>query len=487
MILNNQSLFNIIMPLGTSQRKFFSLFNSQLVPNYFLRILWLVANLFLQKFNVFAKSPDQPPNIIIILADDLGYGDLGGYYGGKSKTPHLNQLAKEGMLFTDFHANGPSCSPTRASLLTGRYPQRMGVETPQLHVLDLPENQNEITIARYLSAAGYYNGIIGKWHLGRPPKGNPLLFGFDKFIGYYGGDLDYFSKIDRYGKKDWWHNEDLLEEEGYATQLITKHSVQFIKDHKDKPFFLYVPHLAVHFPWQEPDDGNLEVRQEGIDYSSSNIGKNSKLGPHYPDTIPGVLNRMIEELDKSVGTIIRTLRDYKIDNNTLVFFMSDNGQYTNYEELWPQVGSNNPLRGQKGDVWEGGHRVPAIAWWPDHIPPLSATDQTVMTMDIVPTILDLLHIKTPTKNGPNQLDGISILPLLVKRNETLKSRELFWRVNTNKAVRRGPWKLVVQDKSFFLFNLSEDISESKDLFSKNPILVKRMKKSLLNWEKSVSN
>lgn len=431
------------------------------------------------------KPLDDLPNIIIILADDLGYGDLGGYYGGQSKTPHLNCLAMEGMIFTDFHSNGPMCSPTRASLLTGRYPQRLNVESAQRNVLDLPQNQDEITIAAYLRNAGYSTGIIGKWHLGRPQEGNPTRFGFDRFIGYYGGDLDYISKIDRYGKKDWWYNANLLEEKGYVTELITKHSIEFIKEHKDRPFFLYVSHCAIHFPWQGPDDNDLWIRREGVDYTSSTPGPASKLGPHPPENIPAVLSHMIEELDESVGSIIETIREQDLEQNTLVFFTSDNGGYLNYSgDTWPIVGSNGLLRGQKSQLYEGGHRVPAIAWWPEHIPALSTSDETTMTMDLMPTVLDLLKIELTTEHSQNCIDGVSILPLLL-RGEALKPRTLFWRIGDKKAVRYGPWKLVMQDKSVCLYDLDADISETTDLADKHPGKVMELKTKLTNWEKSV--
>ncbi len=428
-----------------------------------------------------ASSVDGPPNIIIILADDLGYGDLGGYFGGPSKTPHIDSLAREGMLFTDFHANGPMCSPTRASLLTGRYPQRLGVETAQRHVLDLPQNKDEITIADYMRREGHKTGIIGKWHLGRPENGNPVKFGFDEFQGFFSGEVDHFSKIDRYGNEDWWINEKLVNETGYVTQLITEKSIEFIESNKSRPFFLYISHSAIHFPWQKSDD-NLWTRKKGHEYTSNFPGQFSKLGPHVPEDIPDVLSKSIEELDESVGIIITILRKYNLDQNTLVFFMSDNGGYINYNgDVWPSVGSNGQLSGQKGDVLEGGHRVPAIAWWPGHIPALSVSNQTVMTMDILPTILDLLKVKLPVLAKPNPIDGISILPLLLE-GKTLEQRTLFWRIHDQKAVRCGFWKLVVQNHSVHLFNLLDDISEKKDVSDKYQAKKNELLAKLADWE-----
>lgn len=439
------------------------------------------------------SAPGKLPNIIVILADDLGYGDLGGYYGGQAKTPNLNRLAREGMLFTDFHSNGPMSSPTRASLLTGRYQQRLGIETALPtdwgdRGIGSEENKNEITMAAYLRNAGYATGIFGKWHLGKHPSANPIRHGFDEFRGLMCGSGDYFTKMDRNGCKDWWHNESLSFQEGYATDVITDNSVRYIESHKDKPFFLYVAYNAIHFPWQTSEDYNLETVREGEDFTSNNPGPQSKLGPHQPEQIPSVVIEMIEELDKGVGRIIATLHEQGIDSNTLVFFTSDNGGYLNYNgKTWPKVGSNGPLRGQKGQVFEGGHRVPAIAWWPGQIPALSVSDQTATTFDILPTSLDLLGIKFPSKKSSNALDGVSLLPLLLQ-GKVLASRTLFWRMGNKKAVRRGPWKLVLQSQESTpeLYNLSDDIGEAHDLANQYPGIVRQLKEELDVWEKDVN-
>ena len=415
------------------------------------------------------------------MVDDLGYNDLGGYFNGSAETPNINRLAQQGMLFTDFHSNGPSCSPTRASLITGRYPQRMGVEVPKRQVFDLPENRDEKTIADYLHEAGYTNGIIGKWHLGRPIAGNPLNFGFDEFVGYFGGDLDYFSKIDRYGEKDWWNNDKLFEEEGYVTDLITKHSIQFMDKNKNNPFFLFVSHLGVHFPWQAKDDSHLWARVGGKKYVSNNPGELSKLGPHSPDEIGVVFPSMIEEVDKSVGAIMNKLTSLGLDQNTITIFISDNGGYTHYNnDVWPVVGSNYPLRGQKGELFEGGHRVPAIVCWPGHVPPLSVSNETILTMDILPTFLDIIDIDFPD-SGTNKIDGVSILDHITS-NVSLQERTVFWRVGDRKASRMGPWKLINSKMETLLFDLNSDIGEKKDISSLNPEVTSELLSKIMDWE-----
>ena len=325
-----------------------------------LQIIGFCIDVFVNSSFAFDNSAKDTPNIIIILADDLGYGDVSGYYGGQAKTPNLSRLAQEGMLFTDFHSNGPMCSPTRAALLTGRYQQRLGIERAissdwSEKGIGSESNKDEITIAEYLSNYGYATGIMGKWHLGRDSSANPIFHGFDEFKGSMGGSIDYFTKIDRNGYKDWWNNEKLSFQDGYNTKVITENSIDFIESNKHKPFFLYLAYTAIHFPWQTSEDYNLETVQEGEDFSSTYPGPHSKLGPHPPEQIPSVVIKMIEKLDESIGRIIATLQKQGIDKNTLVFFTSDNGGYINYNgNTWPKVGSNGSLKGQKGQLYEGG-------------------------------------------------------------------------------------------------------------------------------------
>lgn len=436
-------------------------------------------------------SPRSKPNIIFILADDLGYGDLGGYFGGEAKTPNINRMAREGMLFTDFHSNGPMCSPTRAALLTGRYPQRLGIESAlptdwEDEGIGSDENRKEKTVASYLKSAGYVTSIFGKWHLGKAPNANPALHGFDEFRGLTCGSGDYFSKMDRNGFKDWWHNDQLEFQEGYATHVITDNAIDFIEAKQNEPFFMYVAYSAIHFPWQTAEDGDKEVVREGEDYTSIYPGPQSKLGPYQPEEVPSVVVNMVEELDQGVGQILEAIRQNKLSENTLVFFTSDNGGYLSYaDEVWPVVGSNGPLRGQKTQVYEGGHRVPAIAWWPGMIKPLSVSDETAMTFDLMPTVFDLLNIKEPKKNSPNALDGVSLLPLLMK-GDRLPGRTLYWRMDSEKAVRDREWKLIInEDNSTELYNLHNDIGEQNNLVGQYPEKVVLMKEKLASWEKGL--
>lgn len=431
------------------------------------------------------QSKKQKPNIIIILADDLGYGDL-GIYGGDVASPNLQKLKQEGLLFTDFHSNGAVCSPTRAALLTGRYQQRMGIEKA------LGENEkgfgdekarHEITVAKYLQQAGYYTGIVGKWHLGYGEDENPVNYGFNEFWGTLHGAGDYISRVNTFGRYDWWHNKELLWEEGYSTHLITRHSTKFIEAHKDHPFFLFVSHKAIHFPWQQP--GDTAHRSVGSKYRDV-TGPLSRLGQHSPGEVKEVVRQMITEMDKSVGEIISKLRETKLDKNTLVIFCSDNGGITAYRGGYINISSNKPLRGAKSNLYEGGHRVPAIAWWPGRISSGTITEETVMSMDITPTLLELAGVQRPSDQSINKLDGISISPLLFKI-QPLRPRKLFWKHGDSYAVRFGDWKLVTNDANtkLELYNLKDDIAETKNLAGQKTGVVNELISAMEKWKRDI--
>lgn len=419
------------------------------------------------------SAADEPPrpNFVVIMADDLGYGDLSCYGSPGYRTPHLDRLAREGLRFTDFHSNGSVCSPTRAALLTGRYQQRSGIDG----VILADPNQNrdeglepdEVTFAESLQTAGYATGIFGKWHLGYEPRFNPVHQGFDLFRGFVSGNICYQAHLDRMGIADWWHDDRPTPEEGYTTHLITRHALEFISAHRTGPFCCYIAHEAVHSPYQGPEDP--PVRQAG------------KTGDRPPSkSVAQAYGEMAAELDKSVGLIVGRLRELGIEKQTLVLFLSDNG-------ATPQ-GNNAPLRGAKGSVWEGGHRVPCIAWQPGTIQPGTVTDQTAMTMDIMPTLLQLAQA-APDVDRP--LDGVSLVPVLQGKGP-LRPRTLFWKAGNNAAVRRGEWKLVSissgpdRSSSPRLFQLTDDLGEKQDRAAEFPELVKQLMDELLTWQADVA-
>ena len=422
------------------------------------------------------KVTTSRPNFVIIMADDLGYGDVGCYGNKENKTPNIDALAAEGMKFTDFHANGPVCSPTRAALLTGRYQQRMGIETA------LGEGKqvmwpDVVTIADRFKDAGYITGAFGKWHVGM--KEHPLDHGFDEYSGNMHGGVDYLSHVDRYGNIDWWQNKEIQNEKGFNTSLVTDSSVRFIEKHKNEPFFLYVPYSAIHFPWMTPDDD--AYREPGGRYTDL-----SKLGSHRNGNLKAVVKQMIEELDKGVGRIITALRKNSLEQNTLVFFLSDNGGYLNYGGRYEgEISSNGPFRGQKGSVFEGGHRVPGIAWWPGKIKVGIINHTTVMTMDLMPTCLSIAQLDLPSADDPHAQDGINISPILFENN-VLPERTLFWRFHDQIAVRKGSWKLVqIRDDEPQLFNLEKDPGENRNLALQQPEIVKDLLAAFKEWERDL--
>jgi arylsulfatase A-like enzyme len=417
------------------------------------------------------------PNIVFILADDLGYADLGCYGSKVNRTPHLDRLAASGMRFTDFHSNGPMCSPTRAAFLTGLYQNRFGRRfeaalSGKNHDPGLP--LQAVTIAEVLRDAGYATGCFGKWHLGYGPPYLPTNQGFDEYRGLLSGDGDYHTHVDRSGNEDWWHNHVLSGEEGYITDLVTRHGIEFIKRHREKPFFLYLPHLAVHFPWQGSDDP--PHRKAGTSYHRDKWGiipDRTNVRPH--------LTAMIESLDTSVGAIVATLEELNLTNRTLVFFTSDNGGYRTYQGGFKNISDMGPLRGQKTEVYEGGHRVGAIAYWPGKIEP-SVCDDTTMTFDLFPTFAKLAGRK-PGSWG--DCDGVDLSALLFNR-KPVNVRTLFWRIGAKKCVRDGRHKLcVLPNQPPALYDLATDLGETTNVASKHPQLVSRLRQSLSDWEQSV--
>ncbi len=412
-----------------------------------------------------SKAAVELPNIILIMADDLGYGDISCYGSTKIRTPNIDALAGGGMKFTDYHSNCPVCSPTRAALLTGRYQQRCGIEG--VIYAKGPTRQTgmaleEITFGEALKKCGYATGIFGKWHLGYNVEFNPARQGFDEFIGYVSGNVDYHSHLDGAGFEDWWKNCEKVPEEGYCTDLITGHGIDFIERHKDGPFCLYLPHEAPHSPYQGREDPPERL-------SGGRKGRKAK-----GEEISRAYKEMVEVMDEGIGRIVETVRRLGLERRTFIFFCSDNGATKN--------GSNGVLSGYKGSLWEGGHRVPAVAYWPGRIKAGTTTDETVLGMDLFATMVSIAKAKPPVGL---KLDGVDILPVLTESGE-LPERTLFWRYRKERAVRKGPWKLLVQGDKVRLFNLEEDLGEKENLADKKPDMIKRLEDELAAWEREVS-
>lgn len=408
-------------------------------------LAWILA-LLLVSYASTAPTQAAPPNFVIILADDMGYADASCYGNREYETPALDRLARDGMRFTDFHTSGTVCSPTRAGLLTGRYQQRAGI--PGVVYAGFDQNRHhglfpsEVTFPERLKLKGYACGIFGKWHLGYYKRFNPVHHGFDCFRGYVSGNIDYISHFDRMEVEDWWQGLELVPEEGYSTHLISKHAVDFIEQNQDRPFCVYVAHEAPHAPYQGPNDPPVR-------------GPN-KEKPVPKTDIPRAYRQMMEEMDRGIGEVVGAVDRLGLGENTLIFFLSDNGGTPN--------GSNGPLRGFKGQVWEGGHRVPAVARWTDQIPAGSVSNQTAISLDLMPTILELSGADLP---AGHKLDGKSLVQVLLEK-KPLEPRKLYWDYNGRRAMRDGKWKLVVGErgtKAPALFNLADDLGEKNDLAS----------------------
>ena len=404
-------------------------------------------------------SAGEAPNFIFIMADDLGYNDISPY-DGWIDTPNLDRMADEGMRFTDYHSNGAVCSPTRAALMTGRYQQRAGIPGVVFADPDRPVHldglqQTETTFPSLLKAKDYVTGMFGKWHLGYFPKYNPVRHGFDLFRGYVSGNVDFFSHVDQAGSFDWWIQDEKNDEPGYVTSLITKHSLEFIKQNLEKRFCLYIPHEAPHSPYQGPSDKPFRVAGQPETCRQTGLT---------PETIKNAYREMVEEVDQGVGEILDLLNRTDLSRKTLLVFTSDNGANRH--------GSNQPLRAFKGSVFEGGHRVPALARWPGKIPAGAVNGSLAMTMDWMPTFLSLAGADLP-----GNLDGIDLSPALLK-NKTLPSRKVFW---NGLAMRDGRWKYVRDKGHELLFDLEADIAEQDDLAAEQVDRVMEMSAALDAW------
>ena len=422
--------------------------------------------------------PAAQPNIVFILADDMGYGDLGCYGHPEAKTPVIDQLARDGVRFTQHYANGPECSPTRTAFLTGRYQQRAGglecaigtgnvgryddaIRLAKTRQLGLPAKQAVLPSA--LKQPGYASGVFGKWHLGYEPQFNPLEHGWDDFFGYMGGNVHYFSHRELSDLHVLYRGRLPVYEKGYMTHLITDSSLDFIERNKDRPFLLYVSHETPHFPFQGPGDEKKVVDQ-------TNWTK--------PDGKAYVA--MLEDLDHEVGRVLAALKKHKLEENTLVIFVSDNGGFA-------RAANMGPLNGAKSTTLEGGIRVPLIMRWPGRIRPGTTSKQVSATFDLTRSILNLAGAKVPAE----QLDGFDLVDHITEGRKDF-ARTLFWRgkrgERTWSAVRSGDLKYVRKvegETSEWLFDLASDIAEKNDLGRSRPQELKRLKKLLADWEKDV--
>lgn len=425
-----------------------------------------------------APAPPRP-NVVIIYADDLGYGDLSCFGSQDVQTPHLDQLAADGIRLTSWYSNSPVCSPSRASLLTGRYPARAGVEEilgGHSNTYGMPA---QTTLASRLRATGYRTGIFGKWHLGAGQGDRPEDRGFDEHFGFLAGCVDYYSHIfywapDRNPVHDLRRNGREVYENGrYLTDAIADEAVAFLERTSDQPFFCYVPFNAPHYPMHAPR--------------------------HYVDRFPDlpddrrIMAAMIAAMDDGVGRVLACLDRLGLAEDTIVFFSSDNGpsaesrNWLDGEEISYTGGSTGGLRGHKGSLFEGGIRVPSIITWPAGLPRGTTVDQPTLMMDLVPTLLEATGVSGGSQ--PDEMDGTSVLDAL-RGSQTPGVRDICWQYETQAAVRRQHWKLVRNPSDRLgedpqageqLFDLSADHQETTDLAASHPELVESLGQSLDAW------
>jgi len=396
------------------------------------------------------------PNIVILFADAAGYMGFGFTGTDDLKTPRIDQLAKEGVICTQGYVTASVCSPSRAGLLTGRYQQRFGHET-NLRGKDVGLPLTERTLANRLGDLGYTTCAIGKWHLGGSYEQHPLSRGFDAFHGFLLGSRTYFSKSNnKVTQQSLMHNREIVPEDDnrYLTDWMATKANEFIKLQKNQPFFLYVAFNAVHTPMQAPPDDLVKF---------PNITKKKRR----------TLAAMTLALDRAIGSIMDTLKEQGLDDNTIVFFLNDNGGATT------NASNNGPLRGMKGSKWEGGIRVPYVVRWKNNLMP-SLYNKPVSSLDIAATSLTLAG---DTLEAMNDLDGIDILPFLTGSEKGIPHDILCWRRGPAGAVRNGDWKLIiVEQQPPLLFNIKKDIGETINLAQTQPEKVIELQAMYDTWE-----
>ena len=413
------------------------------------------------------QPPAALPNVVLIITDDLGYGDLGSYGAPDIKTPNIDRLAKEGVRLTDFYANGATCTPTRAALISGRYQQRFALERPLGTGVDTGLPAEGRSLPQLLKNNGYATGLIGKWHLGERAQFGPNLHGFDYFLGFKSGFIDYYQHTGGNGMGDLFENETPVRIDGYMTDLITERSVRFLTERARSRFFLEVAYNAPHWPYQVPDHPST-ARDDAI-----------HLQPYDPDS--GTRRdyvAMVERVDQGVGAILALLDKTGLTQNTLVIFTNDNGGE------W--LSRNAPLFHRKQSLWEGGIRVPAILRWPGRLPAGRVSPQVGITMDLTATILAATNTPPPPGARP---DGINLLPVLSGQSPVVE-RTLFWRtLYANRrqwAVRSGDWKLLIDGESSMVFDLRNDPGERNDLTQQRQDVARRLRPLIAAWEKDVN-
>jgi arylsulfatase A-like enzyme len=427
-----------------------------------------------------AEAQRRPPNILVIVTDDMGYGDIGIHGSKDIPTPNIDALAKVGIRFTDAYVSGPYCSPTRAGLLTGRYPQRFGHEfnldmSPDYSDFGLP--LSEITMADRLKAAGYRTALVGKWHLGFGDKFHPTARGFDEFFGFLGHSHSYLDP-ESASRNPILDDRKVVVETTYLTDAFADRAVDFIKRQKSQPFFLYLAFNAVHTPMEATD-------------------KYLARFSHITDKQRRTYAAMLSAMDDGVGKTLAALRAEGLEENTLVFFFNDNGGPT-MAGTTINGSSNEPLRGSKRQTWEGGIRVAFIIRWKGHLAEDKIDASPIIQLDVVPTALAAAGVQPQSQS---RFDGVNLLPFLTGKKSGRPHETLYWRLGEHMAIRKGDWKLVKTSEgplkeanpsafndlsSAELYNLAEDIGETKNLAAAHPEKARELAADWQRWNKKLA-
>lgn len=436
----------------------------------------LVSGVLASPIDAQAPTRANKPNVVMILMDDMGYGDIGSYGVRDAKTPNLDRLAREGVRLTDAYANASNCSPTRAGFIMGQYQQRYRIEWPLGAVPGDTARGLAVTgaaLPALLKKNGYATGLIGKWHLGFKPSLGPNAQGFDEFFGFMSGAVDYYTHRMGNGTPDLYENTKPVESDHYLTDDIASRAVSYIGRHAREPFFVEVAFNAVHWPYEPPDvpvSARRAPKTAAGDLSLYD-GPDDENPPTRRDYV-----RMLERADEGVGRVLAELDRLGLARNTLLIFTNDNGGE------W--LSRNAPLRDRKSTLWEGGVRVPMILRWPGVLPSNRTSAQVAITMDLTATILAATGTAVP---ATHKLDGIDLIPSLSGR-KALIERELFWRRPRpfmQRAVRSGKWKLVWEGTHLYLFDLIADPTERNDLTPQHEDVVRMLRMKIEAWEKNV--
>jgi arylsulfatase A-like enzyme len=412
-----------------------------------------------------ARASGGPPNIVFLLADDLGYADVACYGRPDLKTPNIDRLAAQGVRFLQAYANSAVCSATRTALITGRYQYRLrlGLEEPLAGNPEVGLPPEHPTLPSRLRKVGYSATLVGKWHLGALPKFGPLQSGYDHFYGLRGGAVDYFSHANPGGQDDLWDDDTPVHQIGYITELLGDRAVEVVNGYAKsrQPFMLSLHFNAPHWPWEAPGD---EAESRRLQQASRGLH-------HFDSGSQKTYQQMIEVMDFQIGRVVGALDAHGLGENTIVIFTSDNGG-ERFADTWP-------FTGKKTELLEGGLRIPAILSWPSHLPRGVTSDQVCISMDWLPTLLAAAGTE-PDPAYPT--DGLNLLPTLTP-SATAIPRKLFWRykANAQRAAREGNFKFLKILENTFLFDVVADPLERANLKARQPDVYRHLVQEWLKW------